>query len=150
MVGIDGKAKMSKSLGNCIFLSDPPDVVRVKVNKMYTDPTRIKATDTGHITGNVVFTYLDVFHPDKEELENLKMAYRAGKIGDARMKEILVIDLNNFLTPIRERREYYKNHPKEVKRALIEGTMRAKKIAEATMEEVRTVMEIADYEKGLS
>ena len=149
LVGIDGKAKMSKSLGNCIFLSDPPNVVEKKVRKMYTDPTRKRVTDPGHIEGNVVFTYLDAFYPDKGELEQLKEDYRAGKVGDVQTKKILSDALNEFLEPIRKRRKFYQSHPERVKEALIEGTKRAKKVAEETMKEVRSAMEIDNYESGL-
>ena len=142
LVGIDGKAKMSKSLGNCIFLSDSPDVVEKKVRRMYTDPTRKRATDPGHTEGNVVFTYLDAFYPDKDELKHLKEEYRAGKVGDVQTKKILANTLNEFLKPIRQRREFYKSHPERVKEALIKGTRRAKKVAEETIEEVKEAMGI--------
>ena len=146
LVGIDGEAKMSKSLGNCIYLSDTEEEVAKKVKKMYTDPTRIKATDPGHIEGNVVFTYLDAFYSDKKELESLKGKYTQGKVGDVEIKELLADLLNNLLKPIRERRAYYIAHPEEVKSALIEGTLRAKKVAEETMLEVRKAMNITGYE----
>jgi len=149
LVGTDGQAKMSKSLGNCIYLSDTPEIVQKKVNKMYTDPTRIRATDPGHIEGNAVFTYLDVFHPNADELEKMKEQYRQGKISDVETKKILVHLLNQLLDPIRERREYYKAHPDEVKTALIEGSERAKKVAKVTMDEVKTAMKINRYEDGL-
>jgi len=146
MVGTDGKAKMSKSLGNCINLSDDEQTVAKKVKKMYTDPTRAKATDPGHIEGNVVFIYLDAFYSDKEKLEGLKELYRQGKVGDAETKELLTKTLNDFLDPIREKRAYYLSHPEEVRSALIEGTERAKKIAKATITEVREAMKITGYE----
>jgi len=146
LVGIDGKAKMSKSLGNCIYLSDPESVVVQKVKKMYTDPTRLKATDPGHIEGNVVFAYLEAFHPDKKELENLKKKYIRGEVGDVEIKNLLSGLLNNFLEPIRKRREFYIAHPNEVKKALVEGTSRAKKIAQETILEVKNAMNITDYE----
>lgn len=146
LIGIDGKTKMSKSLGNCIYLSDPESVVAQKVKKMYTDPTRLKATDPGHIEGNVVFTYLEVFHPDRDELESLKQKYTQGKIGDAEVKRLLTKSLNDFLEPIKERRAYYRAHPKDVKEVLIEGTLRAKGIARETMLQVKDAMKIANYE----
>jgi len=146
LVGIDGKAKMSKSLGNCIYLSDPENVVAQKVKKMYTDPTRIRATDPGHIEGNVVFAYLEAFHPDKKELENLKKKYIRGEVGDVEIKNLLTNLLNDFLKPIRERREFYMAHPNEVKNALIDGTLRAKKVAQETILEVKNAMNITGYE----
>ena len=149
LVGIDGKTKMSKSLGNCIYLSDSREVVEEKVKKMYTDPKRKRITDPGHIEGNVVFTYLDVFYSDVEELQGLKFQYQNGKIGDVQTKKILADSLNKFLDPIRERRKYYENHPEEIKSALTEGTLRAKKVAEKTIAEVKSVMNINKYENLL-
>lgn len=146
LIGIDGKAKMSKSLGNCIYLSDSEDIVIKKVNKMYTDPTRIRATDPGHIEGNVVFIYLDAFYRDKKELENLKDKYKRGEISDVEIKRILSETLNNFLKPIREKRTYYEKHPAEIKKALLEGTERSRKIAKKVMAEVKKAMNISQYE----
>lgn len=146
LVGIDGKAKMSKSLGNCIYLSDNREIIEKKVKKMFTDPTRLKATDPGHVEGNVVFTYLDAFHPDAAELESLKKKYVEGKIGDGELKRILAELLNTFLTPIRERKAFYQAHPEAVREALIEGTEKAKKVAAETMREVREAMKITGYE----
>jgi tryptophanyl-tRNA synthetase len=146
MVGTDGKAKMSKSLGNCINLSDDEQTVAKKVKKMYTDPTRAKATDPGHIEGNVVFIYLDAFYSDKEKMEELKGLYRQGKVGDAETKDLLTKTLNDFLEPIREKRAYYLSHPEEVRSALIEGTAKARKTAQATIIEVREAMKITGYE----
>jgi len=146
LVGIDGKAKMSKSLGNCIYLSDSREAVEKKVKQMFTDPTRLRATDPGHIEGNVVFTYLDAFYPDANELDNLKKKYIAGKIGDGEVKGILAELLNKFLNPIRERRAFYQAHPEVIREALLEGTEKAKKVASATMLEVRDAMKITGYE----
>lgn len=146
LVGIDGKDKMSKSLGNCIYLSDPSDVVNQKVRKMYTDPTRIHANDPGHIEGNVVFTYLDAFYPNADDLQVLKEKYQAGKVPDSEIKAILSQTLNNFLAPIRDRRAYFQAHPGAVRQALINGTEKAKIEAAATMTEVREAMKITRYE----
>ena len=146
LLGIDGKAKMSKSLGNCIYLSDSKNVVVQKVNKMYTDPSRLKSTDPGHLEGNVVFTYLEAFHPDKNELENLKKKYIQGKVGDVAVKNLLSKFLNDLLKPIRKRREHFKAHPEEIKNALVEGTLRAKKVARETVLEVKNAMNITNYE----
>lgn len=146
LIGIDGKAKMSKSLGNCIYLSDSEEEVNKKVKKMYTDPTRIRATDPGHIEGNVVFIYLDAFYQDKKELDNLKKKYQQGEISDVEIKKILSETLNTFLQPIRERRAFYESHPEEVQKALIEGTTRSREIAQKTIAEVKDAMNISGYE----
>lgn len=146
LVGIDGKAKASKSLNNCIYLSDSTEEVNKKVKSMYTDPTRLKATDPGHIEGNVVFSYLDAFYTDTAKLEDLKKKYTEGKIGDGEAKKILAEVLNTFLKPIRERRAFFKTHPEKVREALLIGTERAKKLAGATMLKVRKAMKITDYE----
>jgi tryptophanyl-tRNA synthetase len=146
LVGIDGKAKMSKSLGNCIYLSDTPEVVTKKVNKMFTDPLKVKIDDPGHIEGNVVFTYLDAFYPNEKELDDIKKGYIDGKISNSETKRILTDVLNKFLNPIRDRRLYYMAHPESVREALIEGTKKAKKVAEETMMEVRDAMNITNYE----
>lgn len=146
LVGIDGKAKMSKSLGNCIYLSDSESVVAQKVNKMYTDPTRLRVTDPGHIEGNVVFSYLEVLCSDKNELEDLKVKYTQGKIGDVKVKNLLTELINKLLKPIRERREFYMTHPEKISNALIDGTLRARKISQATILEVKNVMNITGYE----
>lgn len=145
LVGIDGQTKASKSLNNAIFLSDSAEQVEEKVMKMYTDPTRIKVTDPGHVEGNVVFTYLDAFFEDKAKLEELKSKYKAGQIKDVEVKKILVETLNNFLNPIREKRAYYMNNMNEVREAISEGTKRAKIVAEETMKKVRDAMGLTNY-----
>ncbi|MCX6712771.1 MAG: tryptophan--tRNA ligase [Candidatus Vogelbacteria bacterium] len=150
LIGTDGGAKASKSLNNCIYLSDSAEEVAKKVKSMYTDPTRIRATDPGHIEGNVVFSYLDAFDTETSELNKLKKEYQAGKVGDVAIKERLTKVLNNFLEPIRQKREYFKAHPEEVRSALLNGTARAKKIAEETMLRVREAMKIAHYEDLLN
>lgn len=146
LVGIDGKAKMSKSLGNCIYLSDSSETVAKKVRKMYTDPTRIHADDPGHVEGNVVFIYLDAFYTNKEKLESLKQKYRQGKISDSEIKNILTNTLNDLLDPIRQKRAYYKTHPLDVQQALLEGTKKARLKATAIMLEVKKAMRITKYE----
>lgn len=146
LVGIDGKTKMSKSLGNCIYLSDSKEDIQKKVKQMFTDPTRLKATDPGHIEGNVVFTYLDAFYPDANELDELKKKYMAGKIGDGEVKGILAELLNKFLSPIRERRAFFQAHPEDIQEALIEGIQKARKVAAATMLDVKEAMKITGYE----
>ncbi len=141
--GTDGGAKMSKSLGNCIYLGDPPEMVRKRVMSMFTDPTRIHPTDPGHVEGNPVFTYHDVFNPDKAEVEELKERYRKGTVGDVEVKQKLYDALDSFLMPIRERRAEFQSHPKRVYEIIAEGTRKGRILAQATMEEVRTAMQIA-------
>src|SRR5579885_1724440 len=140
--GTDGGAKMSKSLGNCIFLGDPPETVRKRVMSMFTDPTRIHPTDPGHVEGNPVFTYHDVFNPDKAEAEELKERYRKGTVGDVEVKEKLFNALNGFLEPIRSRRAEYASKPEMVREILIEGTRTGRALAQRTIEEVREAMKI--------
>src|SRR3990170_3427761 len=122
LVGIDGQSKMSKSLGNTIDLADSEEDVIEKVRRMYTDPTRLRATDPGHVEGNPVFMYHDAFNPDKAEVEDLKQRYVQGKVGDVEVKQKLARALNAFLEPIRERRAYYEARPKLVREALAAGT----------------------------
>ena len=141
--GTDGGAKMSKSLGNCIYLGDPPETVRKRVMSMFTDPTRIHPTDPGHVEGNPVFTYHDVFNANKSEVDELKDRYRKGTVGDVEVKQRLYDALEEFLTPIRERRSHYGNNPKQVYEIIRAGTHQGRGVAQATMEEVREVMKIA-------
>ncbi len=140
LVGTDGNAKMSKSLGNTIYLKDDATTVLEKVKKMYTDPNRIKATDPGRVEGNPVFIYHDAFNTDKEEVQDLKTRYQKGTVGDVEVKEKLAKALNNFLEPIREKRNEF---PMEkVKEIVSEGTKRTKKEAEVTLEMVKEAMKI--------
>ena len=122
--GTDGGAKMSKSLGNCIYLGDPSEAVRKRVMSMFTDPTRIHPTDPGHVEGNPVFTYHDVFNPDKAEVDELKERYRKGTVGDVEVKQKLFNALNAFLGPIRERRTEFAAKPERVREIIMEGTRR--------------------------
>ncbi len=142
--GTDGKAKMSKSLGNVIYLSDSPETVTKKVMGMYTDPTRLRGTDPGHVEGNPVFIYHDAFNPDKDEVEELKTRYRAGKVGDVEVKKKLAAALNNFLDPIRKRRKEYEHHKRRVEEILAQGTARAREEGEKTLSIIRKAMRI-DY-----
>ncbi|GIW58917.1 MAG: tryptophan--tRNA ligase [Candidatus Dojkabacteria bacterium] len=140
LVGTDGNSKMSKSLGNTIYLIDDDQTVHEKVMKMYTDPNRIRATDPGKVEGNPVFIYHDIFNPDREEVDDLKKRYRQGKVGDVEVKEKLSRAINNFLEPIRERRSKY---PVDiVKEIAFEGTKRTKQEARKTIEIVRDVMKL--------
>ncbi|HLC29386.1 MAG TPA: tryptophan--tRNA ligase, partial [Dehalococcoidia bacterium] len=142
LVGIDGQAKMSKSLNNCIYLGDDEASVTQKVRRMFTDPTRIHATDPGHVEGNPVFMYHDVFNPDADEVNELKERYRAGTVGDVEVKRRLAAKLNAFLDPIRERRAGYAAHMDDVKDIIRDGSTKAKRVAEQTMDEVRSAMRL--------
>ncbi len=137
LVGIDGKAKMSKSLDNAIYLSDDEKTVQKKVMAMYTDPTRIHATDPGHVAGNPVFIYHDAFNPNKEEVADLKKRYRAGKVGDVEVKRKLAAALNDFLRPVRERRQYYEERPKLLEEIIQGGSEKARKIGAETIRQAR-------------
>jgi tryptophanyl-tRNA synthetase len=140
LVGTDGKAKMSKSLNNTIFLSDDAKSVERRVMSMYTDPTRIHATDPGHVRGNPVFTYHDAFNPDRAEVADLKKRYRAGRVGDVEVKRKLTTAINNFLEPFRERRAYYASRPGLVDEILHAGSERARQEAAETLRLARVAM----------
>ena len=140
LVGTDGQAKMSKSLGNAIFLSDDAKTVRKKVFGMYTDPNRVSADIPGTVEGNPVFIYHDVFNPDKAEVEDLKARYRAGAVGDVEVKEKLNRALNDFLDPIRERRAYYESQKGLVERIVFEGTEKMNELANETLCEMKQAM----------
>ncbi|MSQ26015.1 MAG: tryptophan--tRNA ligase [Dehalococcoidia bacterium] len=142
LMGTDGQAKMSKSLDNCIHLSDDAAAVTERVRRMYTDPARLRATDPGHLEGNPVFMYHDAFNPNKAEVDELKERYVQGKVGDVEVKKKLAVALNAFLDPIRERRAYYEQRRDDVAAALLDGTRRARAIAAQTMLEVRTAMRL--------
>ncbi|MST79063.1 tryptophan--tRNA ligase [Lactobacillus equicursoris] len=135
--GLDGNAKMSKSLGNCIYLSDDAETVKKKVMSMYTDPNHIHVEDPGQIEGNVVFTYLDVFDPDKETVAQLKEDYQKGGLGDVKIKRYLNKVLEAELGPIRERREKYAQNIDAVYDMLIAGSKKANEVANQTLDEVR-------------
>ena len=138
--GTDGKTKMSKSVGNAIFLSDDAETVRRKVMSMYTDPTRIHATDPGHVRGNPVFTYHDAFNPDKEEVADMKRRYRRGGIGDVEVKKRLIRVLDAFLEPIRERRARYEARPGLTEEVVEAGSRRARQEAQETLRLAREAM----------
>lgn len=141
--GTDGKAKMSKSLGNAIFLSDDTKTVSKKVMAMYTDPTRIHATDPGHVSGNPVFAYLDAFGRDKGEVVELKKRYREGTVGDIEVKERLARALNEFLDPIGERRAKLARQKGLVRKILETGNRRTRQEAKKTVAEARKAMGLA-------
>jgi tryptophanyl-tRNA synthetase len=147
LVGTDGQAKMSKSLDNAIYLRDSPAVVNEKVRSMYTDPTRLRATDPGHVEGNPVFLYHDVFNPNREEVADLKERYRRGAVGDVEVKHKLATALNTFLDPIRQRRAHFAAQMGLVRDALAEGTDRARQAAQTTMALVREALNLRYLEK---
>jgi len=132
--GVDNRT-MHTSYGNSILLKDTPEETERKVMSMYTDPTRIHATDPGHVDGNPVFVYHDIFNPDKDEVEELKSRYRKGSVGDVEVKRRLVEVLNAYLAPLRERRAEYISQPKMLLEVLFSGTVKAKFIAQQTLEE---------------
>ncbi len=142
--GTDGSAKMSKSSGNAIFLSDSPDEIAKKVMSMYTDPNHVHVKDPGNVEGNTVFTYLDEFDPDKQEVENLKAQYEKGGLGDVQLKKRLIDVLEAFLSPIRTRRQELAKDPNYVMRVLLDGTNKTLLVAEQTMHDVRKAM-LLDY-----
>ena len=153
--GTDGKAKMSKSLGNCIYLSDPADVVKKKVMGMYTDPDHLRVEDPGKVEGNTVFTYLDAFSrpehfakylPEYENLDALKEHYRRGGLGDVKVKRFLIAVLEELLEPIRERRKHYEQHIEEVYNILRRGSDEARVCAAETLADVRRAMRINYFE----
>ena len=149
--GIDGKAKMSKSLGNCIYLSDEPEDIKKKVMSMYTDPDHVRVEDPGKIEGNTVFTYLDAFSteehfakflPDYANLDELKAHYQRGGLGDVKVKKFLNNVLQDVLEPIRERRHYWEQRIPEVYEILRAGSREAEAAAAATLHDVREAMRI--------
>jgi tryptophanyl-tRNA synthetase len=142
LVGIDGKAKMSKSLGNAIFLSDTSDQVAKKVMTMYTDPGHIHVADPGKVEGNVVFTYLDIFDQEKQEVEKLKAHYQRGGLGDVVLKKRLIQVINDLLDPIRMSRAQWEKNPEQVMDILKKGSQRAQEVAQSTMKEVKEVMHL--------
>jgi tryptophanyl-tRNA synthetase len=147
LVGIDGQAKMGKSLGNAIFLKDDAETVTSKVMRMFTDPTRIHPTDPGHVEGNPVFMYHDAFNPDTAEVQDLKDRYVVGKVGDVECKQKLAKALNTFLDPIRERRAHFEAQPDLVQDALAAGSEHARGVGQATMREVSRALKL-DYVDG--
>ena len=155
--GIDGKAKMSKSLGNCIYLSDEPEEIKRKVMSMFTDPTHLRREDPGHTEGNPVFIYLDAFcrpeHfsaflPEYANLEELKAHYQQGGLGDVTVKKFLNQVLQEELQPIRERRKQWEQRLPEVYDILQKGSKKAEQAAAQTLRAVRSAMKIDYFENG--
>lgn len=153
--GLDGKAKMSKSLGNCIYLSDEPDVIKQKIMSMYTDPDHIRVQDPGKVEGNPVFVYLDAFSrpehfaeflPEYENLDALKAHYQRGGLGDVKVKKFLNNVMQAELAPIRERRHMWEQRLDDVKQILQQGSATAREAAAATLHDVRAAMQINYFE----
>ena len=153
--GTDGKAKMSKSLGNCIYLSDTEEEVRQKIMSMYTDPNHIKVSDPGNLEGNAVFTYLDAFSkpehferylPDYKNLDELKAHYQRGGLGDVKVKRFLNAVMQEELEPIREKRKVLEQYIPEIYEILKKGSEEARKVAAGTMAEVKRAMRINYFE----
>ena len=152
--GLDGNAKMSKSLGNCIYLKDDSETVKKKVMSMYTDPDHLKIEDPGKIEGNMVFLYLDVFATDDQikkysefnSLSEMKSKYQQGGLGDVAIKNVLYNVIEEILTPIREKRKYYEENIDLVKEILKKGTEEAKKDASKTLNEVKKAIGIDYFE----
>ena len=153
--GIDGKAKMSKSLGNCIYLSEEPDEIKKKIMSMYTDPDHIKITDPGKLEGNTVFTYLDAFSkpehferylPEYANLQELKDHYTRGGLGDVKVKNFLNNVMQEELEPIRNRRHEYEKDIAYVYDILKKGSEEAEKVAAKTLADVKTAMKINYFE----
>ena len=149
--GLDGNAKMSKSLGNCIYLADTEEELKAKVKKMYTDPTHINIDDPGHVEGNMVFTYLDAlctdehftkFLPEYKNLDELKEHYTKGGLGDSKIKNFLFEVINDILKPVREKRAYYESRIEEVYNILKEGSKVANEVADNTLKEVKEAIGI--------
>ncbi len=155
--GIDGKAKMSKSLGNCIYLSDDTETVKKKVMSMYTDPNHIKVEDPGKVENNTVFTYLEAFATDEDfkkylpeykNLEELKAHYKRGGLGDVKVKKFLFQILEDLLEPMRKKRAYYQEHLDLVYKMLEDGSKKARLVAQNTLKEVRDAIGINYFNKN--
>ncbi len=150
LVGTDGQAKMSKSIGNCIFLCDDADTVRKKVQKMYTDPKRISADVPGTVEGNPVFIYHDAFNPNKEQVEDFKTRYRAGKIGDVEVKGALAEAINHFLDPFRKTYAELEQDNGYVDQVIIDGTEKVRALFEETLREVKKAMGLRSVMNSIS
>jgi tryptophanyl-tRNA synthetase len=143
LVGLDGQAKMSKSLDNCIYLSDPAEEVLKRVNRAVTDPARIRASDPGHPEVCTIFSYHQAFNPG--EVPQWEADCRGGKVGCVACKRRLAQSINTMLDPMRERRAYYQGHPHLVDEIIAAGTTRARQVAKETMREVREAMKISYF-----
>ena len=148
LVGTDGNAKMSKSIGNTIDLKDDAETVTKKVMSMFTDPNHLRKDDPGKVEGNPVFMYHDAFNPDVDDVRNMKEHYQRGGLGDVEVKKKLIVAINNLLEPMRERRAHFKAHPELVQSALEKGCKEGRAAAEATMVEVRKALKLDYFERG--
>lgn len=146
--GTDGKAKMSKSIGNCIYLSDEPDVVKKKVMSMFTDPNHLRVEDPGQVENNPVFTYLDAFGEDKETINEMKEHYKRGGLGDVKVKKYLNEVLQAELEPIRNRRKEFEKDIPAVYKMLKDGSLKAKEVASNTLKEVREAIGIEYFQSN--
>ncbi len=142
LIGLDGKAKMSKSLDNCIYLFDDEETVNEKVISMYTDPTRIHPTDPGHVEDNPVFIYHDAFNSNKAEVQELKERYKKGAVSDVEVKKKLIVAINEFLQPFRVKRAELEKNPARLNEIIEAGTARARAEAQETLELVRSAMQL--------
>lgn len=145
--GLDGKAKMSKSLGNAITLGATPDEISKAVKDMYTDPNHLRVSDPGQVEGNVVFAFLDAFEPDTEKVEELKAHYRRGGLGDSVVKRVLDERLQAIIEPIRTRRREFETDRAQVLDILRRGTMRAREVAGQTLSEVKGALGLSYFEQ---
>ena len=145
LIGIDGKAKMSKSLGNCIYLKSTSDELWTQVKQMYTDPNHIRVEDPGQIEGNVVFTYLDAFDENKQEVARLKDQYRQGGLGDMKIKKYLFEVLDNKFKGIRERRLELASDKAQIIKILKEGTLKAHEVSQATLSKMKRAMKMFEF-----
>lgn len=140
--GIDGKNKMSKSLGNAIFLSDSTDLIRQKVNQMFTDPKHLRIEDPGSIEGHVVFLFLDFFDPNQKEVAELKAHYSRGGLGDGHHKKRLVEILDSVISPMRQRRSEHASDLTYVRKLLLDGSRTAREVVTEKVDEVREIMKL--------
>ncbi|SIO34277.1 tryptophan--tRNA ligase [Salinivibrio sp. ES.052] len=138
--GVDGKSKMSKSLGNAIYLSDDNDTIRDAVRSMYTDPQHLRVSDPGRVEGNVVFTYLDTFHPDAQHIAELKAHYQRGGLGDMTVKNVLTDSLISLISPIRERRKALMNAPDYLSNVLKDGQKKARIQTDQTCQSIKRAL----------
>lgn len=145
LVGLDGNAKMSKSLGNTIYLNEKTEDLKQKVMSMYTDPNRIKATDPGKVEGNPVFIYHDAFNKNTQEVAELKERYKKGQVGDVEVKQKLFVALEEFIAPVREKYAYYENNIDEVKQLISEGNKKTQKEVQKTLKLVKQRMKLNQF-----
>lgn len=145
LIGLDGNAKMTKSLGNTIFLNESEEELKRKIMSMFTDPSRVRSTDPGKVEGNPVFIYHDAFNTNVAEVSELKERYAKGTVGDVEVKEKLFIAMNAFLGPIRSKYTYYEQHLDEVKDILSEGTKRTRVIVSETLDQVKQKMKLTIF-----